>query len=99
MILTLLNTHEVSSLPLIEAADQYIGKDVYCGWPHLTEGKVVGVADGTKRYNLLSNSNVVLENLSNNLASQCEAVKKAVGNEYVLTCIDCNYLSYVSSPK
>ncbi|XP_034254731.1 5'-3' exoribonuclease 1 [Thrips palmi] len=83
MILTLLNNKDISSLSLIDAADQYIGKDVYCGWPHLTEGKVVGVADGTKRYNLLSNSNVALENLSNNLASQCEAVKKGVANDYM----------------
>lgn len=83
MILTLLKNKKVSSLSLIDAADQYIGKDVYCGWPHLTEGKVVGIADGTKRYNLLSNGNVAEEQLSNNLASQCEAVKKGVSNEYV----------------
>lgn len=83
MILTLLNTKEVSSLTLQDAADKFLGKDVYCGWPHLSEGKVVGVADGSKRYNLLTSGKVAVESLSNNLAAQCESTKKAVASEYM----------------
>lgn len=80
MILTILN---VCSFSLKEAADHYLGKNVYCGWPHMSEARVIGVADGSKRYNLLASGKVALENLSNNLSDQCEATKKALGNEYM----------------
>ncbi|KAK3912768.1 5'-3' exoribonuclease 1 [Frankliniella fusca] len=80
MVLTLLNT---CSLSLKDAADHFLGKNVYCGWPHLSEAKVIGVADGSKRYNLLTTGKVALENLSSNLCDQYEATKKALSNEYM----------------
>lgn len=81
MVVTLLKVKERSSFTLKEAADRYLGKTIYCGWPHMSEARVIGVADGSKRYNLLSSGKVALENLSNNLAAQCEATKKATSNE------------------
>lgn len=81
MILTLHNVNQISSLTLKEAADLYLGKDVYCGWPHLAEAKIVGVADGSTRYNLLSSGKIAAEKLHNTVAAQCEAQKKAVASQ------------------
>lgn len=51
MILTLTNSNQ-STLNTRDIAMEYLGREIWVSWPHMTEAKVVEVTDGKFSYSM-----------------------------------------------
>eukprot|EP00095_Tigriopus_kingsejongensis_P010572 maker-scaffold1137_size60140-snap-gene-0.17 protein:Tk10572 transcript:maker-scaffold1137_size60140-snap-gene-0.17-mRNA-1 annotation:"5 -3 exoribonuclease 1" len=71
-----------TSVSAIDVAESLLNQEVWVGWPHMTEAKVVSISDSKTRHSVRSNGKITSEETNQDMLAKYRVNKKSLVEKY-----------------